>query len=79
MGLNPDVVILQPFTKDQVNYRHRESCGTCGYFNGRNKCSQVQGNISPDMICIKWVVQETNSHMTGKEVIMKEYEKSKVK
>ena len=79
MALNPDVVILQPYTKDQVNYRQYESCKTCAMFNGRNKCNLVQGNISSDAVCNKWILQEPNTHMTGKEMIMKEYEKSKGK
>ena len=77
MSINPDVIILQPHTKDQVDYRQHQSCKTCGYFNGRNKCSQVQGNISPDAVCNLWTLSETMPHMTGKEIIINEYEKSK--
>ena len=79
MGINPDAVALQPHTKDQVNYRQYESCKTCAMFNGRNKCNLVQGNISPDAVCDRWILSESNPHMTGKEVIENEYKKSKVK
>ena len=77
MAVNPDAVALQAYSKDQVDYRQHESCKTCSQFNGRSKCNQVQGNISPDAICSKWSLYESSPHMTGKEFIETEYDKSK--
>lgn len=69
--------ILQGHQKGDVNYRHHESCKTCANFNGRNSCTKVSGNISSDAVCTLWTLSEPDMGMTGKEVIMREYEKSK--
>ena len=71
--------MLQPHTKDSVNYRQYESCGTCSNFDGRSQCKQVQGNISSGAVCNMWALKEYNPTMTGKEFIESEYEKSRSK
>jgi len=77
MGINPDAIALQPHSKEDVGYRQYESCKTCGMFNGRSKCNLVRGNISPDAVCDRWILQEIPSGKTGKEIIENEYNKSK--
>ena len=75
-GQNPDLQAPQPYTKEQANYRHYESCRTCANYNGRVGCSQVQGHVSPEAVCDHWTMQESTMHISNKEVITKEYEKS---
>lgn len=64
-------------TKESVNYRHHESCKTCAYYNGRVFCMKVEGHVSPDGVCNLWTMNESPAGMTGKEIIEKEYKKSK--
>lgn len=63
-------------TKEQVHYRHHESCKTCAYYNGRVFCAKVEGHVSPDCVCDLWTMNEKPTGLTGKEVIMNEYTKS---
>lgn len=74
---NPNIVVGQPHTKDSVNYRQYESCGTCANFDGRIRCKQVQGNISSSAVCNLWTLKEANPTYTGKAFIEEEYKKSK--
>lgn len=62
--------------KSTVNYRHFESCKTCMYFNGRVNCDQVEGRVSPEMVCDLWAKEKLTKGMTGKEFMKREFEKS---
>ena len=78
MSTNPDMQQPQGHTKDQVNYRHYESCKTCAHYNGRIYCNKVQGHVSSDAVCDLWSMKEDTTGKTGKQFIMDEYTKSKV-
>lgn len=72
---NIDLQTPQGQSKEEINYRHHESCKTCAYFNGRIYCSKVRGHISPDAVCDLWNMREEPMGMTGKEIIEREYKK----
>jgi hypothetical protein len=44
-------------SKEEVNYRQHEKCLSCTHFYGPNSCDIVDGNISPEAVCIKWEVK----------------------
>ena len=74
---NLDAVAPRANSKEQVNYRHYESCKTCAHFNGRVYCTKVEGHVSADAVCNLWSLSEGPVGLTNKEVIITEYEKSK--
>ena len=63
--------------KDDVRYRVAEKCRNCDYYLGTT-CQLVEGNISPDFLCDKWVV---NSQPKDKglfaDFYIDEYKKAK--
>lgn len=74
---NLDALAPRGVDKSEVNYRQHESCKTCIHFNGRVYCAKVIGHVSPDCICSLWTLREEPVGITGKEIIMNAYEKSK--
>lgn len=62
-------------SKDSVNYRNMEKCGTCMYFYPLNSCLKVAGNISPEAVCNLWAMKEKQSGMDGSDYL-KEYSKN---
>lgn len=74
--VNPDLHAPQTHKKDEVNYRHYESCKTCAFFNGRVGCKQVQGNVSPEGLCNLWNMTEGSEGLTNKEYFERAYENS---
>ena len=72
---NPDLIAPQPYSKEEVKYRHHESCKTCSNYNGRIRCNLVRGNVSPDAVCSKWTMQEAVVGVTNKEFFEKAYVK----
>ena len=72
---NIDLQAPQANTKEQVNYRQYESCATCSNYNGRVACNEVSGHISAGAVCDLWTMHEPSTNLTGKEVIVKAYEK----
>lgn len=48
--------------KDDVRYRISETCRSCDYYVS-GTCQIVEGNIAPNYICDKWVV---NAHPKDK-------------
>ena len=67
--------ILQPNSKEDVDYRQHESCGTCANYNGRGACAQVKGNISPSAVCRLWTLIAEVSTKTNKEYFETAYKK----
>ncbi len=68
--------------KSSVNYRTKhKKCGTCGHFNGRSECTQVEGRISEDAMCDLWeiiVPTETNKRMFIKNAYNNSVKKGEV-
>jgi hypothetical protein len=63
-------------SKELVNYRHYESCITCGFFNQAGTCSQVDGTISPQAVCNKFSMKEKLPEIKHAEFYRNEYERS---
>lgn len=66
-------------SKEEANYRHYESCGTCGFYQHSGSCDVVDGSISPDCVCNKYAIREKLPEAKHADFYMNEYNKSKVK
>ena len=62
--------------KDEVRYRQHEKCLSCIHFYGPNSCDIVQGNISPEAVCDRWEVKESEQGKDG-EFYKEAYESGK--
>ncbi len=71
MGLMPGAGL----TKEEVNYRQYEKCGTCNYFYNPGSCEIVAGNISAEAVCDKWEIGTEKDEGKDGEYYQKEYQK----
>lgn len=61
-------------SQEEVNYRQHEKCLTCTHFYAPNSCDIVDGNISPEGVCVKWAVRPPKRPIDG-DFYMEEYAK----
>lgn len=64
-------------SKESVDYRQHEKCGSCAQFNGRSACAKVEGRISSSAVCDLWAIDEKMPAKTGKQYIKDAYDKSR--
>ena len=64
-------------SKEEVNYRQRESCGTCGHYQHSGFCDKVEGNISPECVCKNFELREKLPEAKDASFYMGEYNKGK--
>ncbi len=69
--------ITNKLSKEEANYRHYESCGTCGHYEQSGKCDKVEGSISPDCVCNNYEMRERLPEVKHAEFYMNEYNKTK--
>lgn len=62
-------------TQEAVNYRQHEKCLACTHFYSPNSCDIVEGNISPEGMCIKWEVRPPKRPRDG-DFFVAEFNKS---
>lgn len=63
-------------SKEDVNYRQHEQCSSCVHFYPPNSCEVVQGNVSPEAVCLEWAIKERDSGPKHAEFYTNEYQKS---
>ena len=74
MGLVPAARI----SKEQVNYRQFEKCGTCIYFFD-GSCELVNGNIASDAVCDLWSLTKISNRAKDGKFYLNELAKTKTR
>ena len=62
-------------SKEDVNYRAHEKCGTCGHYFKSGTCDIVDGNISEDNLCDRWEISTGNKYR-DKDFFQSEFNKN---
>jgi len=75
MAQNTRVGFSGKKSKEAVNYRNAEKCGTCDYHQN-GKCKRVEGGISPDTVCDMWEMRGIPTGIDG-DFYTREYNKDK--
>ena len=67
--------VSNKLSKEAADYRHYESCMTCGHFQQSGKCDLVDGNISPEAVCSSYSMKEKLPESKHAEFYQDEYKK----